>query len=203
MRKFLGNIVTNGNPDVDRDAFNVVKSIDESVEGIPTLVVGLENARKTIPDFNILNKCYGELSWTYSKTEHRCDYEDDLEGFVDMCVRKAVEGVKYTYIDFISYKRGTIRKILAFAKGPSKKTVFLTRGSSFMFVYSETYKTVFGVSLSLCEYIGIPKKKVIRLVRNAEFVHDTKSLDGLFRRAIGNDTHLVPVIWGEFGLDCA
>ena len=159
------------------------------------MVIGLENARSVIDNFNILDKKYGFISWTYAKTERRCDYEDDLELFMAESIKSALGCIKYTYIDIIRYGFDTIRKILGFAKDSSKKIVFLTKGSSFMFLYSEKYNTVFGLSLSLCEYMGINKKKIFKTVSNAEYVHDTLFIDCRLRKYIGNDTHLIPVLY--------
>ena len=195
MEKFFGNIITKGNPDVDRSLFNVTSSPDTAIHGIPTLVVGLENARSMIDSFNIMDKHYGLTSWTYSKTERRCDYEEDLLQFITDSIKSRLDNVKYTYIDFINYRYRTMAKVIGFAKGDTKKTVFLTKGSSFMFVYSEKYNTVFGVSLSLCEYIGIPKKKVFRMLKNAEYVHDTSFIDSTLRKCIGNNTHFIPILY--------
>ena len=195
MHNFFGNIITKGTPDVDRRLFNVVDSKDKIVEGIPTLVIGLENARNSIDGFNILDKKYGFTRWTYSKTERRCDYEDDLELFVSESIKSGLNCTKYTYVDFIGYGFDTIRKLIDVARNGMKKTVFLIKGSSFMFVYIEEYKTVLGVSLSLCEYIGIPKKKIFRLLSNAEYVHDTSFIDDTLRKCIGENTHFIPVLY--------
>lgn len=195
MQKFFGNIVTTGKPDVDRSLFNVVPSIDMAVNGIPTLIIGLENARSAIDRFTILEKNYGLTSWTYSKTERRCDYEDDLDLFIEQSIKSGLNNIKYTYLDLMNYGFSTVRRLIGFAKGNTKKIVFLTKGSSFMFIYCEEYNTVFGFSLSLCEYLGIQKKKVYRMLKNAEYVHDTSFIGTTLRKVIGNETHYIPILY--------
>ena len=60
-----------------------------------------------------------------------------------------------------------------------------------MFIYSEEYKTVFGISLSFCEYIKISKKKIWYLLRNKEVISNTKFIDSDIRRIMGSNTHYI------------
>lgn len=196
MQKF-GNIVTKSKVDVDTDLFNIVESCEKSIDGIPTLYIGLDNAKEHIPGFNILNKQYGDTFWTFKKNERKCEYDEDVDNFQKFAISKAVSSVKYIYIDFLNYTLNGIRKLLKIAGSNSKKVVFLTKGSSFMFVYMEEYDTVFGVSLSTAEYIGVPKGKIIKLLRNAEYIHDTTFITGHLRRAIGFNTHIIPILYSK------
>jgi len=49
----VGNIVTSDNIKVDEN-FNVVDSLDKIIEGIPTLIIGIDNANKTNYKLNYL-----------------------------------------------------------------------------------------------------------------------------------------------------
>lgn len=196
MQKF-GNIVTKSKVDVDTDLFNIVDSCEKTIEGIPTLIIGLADAKEHIPRFDILTKQYGDTFWTFRKNERKCEYDEDIDRFQKYAIDKAVSSVKYTYIDFLNYTLNGIRKLLKLAGSSSKKVVFLTKGSSFMFVYMEEYETVFGVSLSTAEYIGIPKGKIMKLLRNAEYIHDTSFITGNLRRTIGFNTHIIPILYSK------
>lgn len=187
----IGNIVTTSKKNDFGELFNVVKSTDECIEGIPTLVIGWKLVKSIYPDADILDKETHGVIWTFSKTERRCDYEVDIVSFYKAAIMKIMDGVKYVYVDIINYPLYKIKKVVNFFRNEQKKTVFLTKEARFMFVYSKDYNTVFGVSLSLCEYFGIPKKKVIGIVNGADFIRDTSFIDADIRRIIGTNTHYI------------
>lgn len=192
----FGNIVSKSKVDANPSLFNITDSLDRCIPDIPTLIIGLDNAKSMIPGFSILEKDYRDKHWTYSKTERRCDYEDDLEKFCSDAISGMLKSsAVYKYVDFTSLGLERVIKMLEFAKNRMKKTVFLTKGASFAFIYVPELKTVFGLSLSLCEYIGIPKGKALKRIRNAEYVRDTSFMGQVLRNAVGSDTHLIPVAY--------
>lgn len=189
--KKIGNIVTKSKKNTFGDIFNVVKSFDDIIEGIPTLIIGFEEAKEWIENFNIIDKQYGDIWWTFKKTERRCEYEEDVIKFYNYAILHEMEKTKYVYVDLINFRLASIKKIIKFLGDGTKKYVFLTRNSHFMFVYSEVYNTVFGISLELCEYLGIAKQKVYKLLRNQEYIHDTKFIGSDIRKVIGSNTHYI------------
>lgn len=189
--KKIGNIVTNGRKTAYSELFNVVKSLNECIPNLPTLVVGWSNMKSMFPDATTTDKSYGGIRWTFTKTERRCDYEEDIADFYRSSLKACLESVRYVYVDIVGYSLSRIKKAVSFARNDRDKTVFLTKGSSFMFVYSEKYNTVFGLSLTLCEYLGIPRRKVIALFKGSKFVHDTSFIDSGIRSVIGADTHYI------------
>jgi hypothetical protein len=67
----VANIVSNNNINVSEE-FNVVKSMDEIIHGLPTLIIGFDYVNKNYPDFNILDiELEPNLYWTVKKTERR------------------------------------------------------------------------------------------------------------------------------------
>lgn len=192
----FGNIVSKTKVDADPSLFNVTDSLEKCIPGIPTLIIGLNNAKAMILGFSILEKDYGDKHWTYSKTERRCDYEDDLTRF---CTESMLDALKskavYKYVDFTLLGIKRAHKMLEFARNMMKKFIFLTKGASFAFIYIPEVKTVFGLSLSLCEYIGVPKGKVLKRIWNTEYVRDTFFMEHWMRKAIGSDTHMIPVLY--------
>lgn len=196
--KKIGNIVTNGRKTVYNEVFNVVNSIDDCIPELPTLVVGWSNMKSMFPEATTTEKSYNGINWTFTKTERRCDYEEDITRFYRDSLKASLANVKYVYVDIINYSLSRIKKAIFFARYDTDKTVFLTRGSNFMFVYSKRYNTVFGLSLTLCEYLGIPKRKAIALFRGSEFVHDTSFIDSELRAVIGGDTHYILPLYEYF-----
>jgi hypothetical protein len=189
--KKIGNIVTKSKKNTFGDIFNVVKSFDDIIEGIPTLIIGFEEAKEWIENFNIIDKQYGDIWWTFKKTERRCEYEEDVIKFYNYAILHEMEKTKYVYVDLINFRLASIKKMIKFLGDGTKKYVFLTRNSHFMFVYSEVYNTVFGISLELCEYLGVAKQKVYKLLRNQEYIHDTKFIGSDIRKVIGSNTHYI------------
>ena len=194
----LGNIVTSSKQNTFSEIFNVVNSYDDIIQGVPTLIIGWENAKKYIPQVNILTKRYDNIWWTFSKTERRCEYEDDIMEFFKFTILSRMNKIKYVYVDLVNFRLNSIKKMISFAKGSTHKVVFLTRNKNFMFIYSKQYETIFGISLTLCEYLGIYRNKVIRLVKNGEFIHDTSFIDGDIRKVIGGNTHYILPLYEYF-----
>lgn len=189
--KKIGNIVTKSKKNTFGDIFNVVKSLDEIIEGIPTLIIGFDEAKEYIDNFNIIEKQYGDIWWTFKKTERRCEYEEDVIKFYNYAILHEMQKTNYIYVDLINFNLTKIKKMIKFLGDNTHKLVFLTRNSHFMFVYSEIYNTVFGISLELCEYLGIEKGKVFKLLRNHKYIHDTKFIGNDIRKVIGSNTHYI------------
>lgn len=83
-------------------------------------------------------------------------------------------------------------------KGNTAKILFLTKDSKFMFVYSREYNTVFGISLTLCQYIGIKQRKILRLLNNAKLINDISVIDNDMKRIIGTNTHYILPLYDFF-----
>lgn len=203
-KKKIGNILTSYSPSKFPKVFNVTKNKGELVSDIPTLVIGLEESRSYIgPEFSILQKTYNNdsLFWTYKKTERRYEYEDDTEMFYKKCLSFIFDKLTYLYINLPLYRFNSTKKIIYFIDSPERKLCFLTRNSNFLFIYSEKYNTVFGISLSTLEYCGISKKKIVSRVkknRSNKFIYDTSYISPELRQIIGDNTHYILPLYDYF-----
>ena len=196
---FLGNIVTSKNASYEK-IFNVSSSCGGTIEGLPTLYVGLSSAKECIDDFSILRKYYPEQNayWVFAKNERRDDYINGLIEFKRLAIMSYLEKVRYEYIDFTNYPLSRLKKLISYLLvSRDEKYCFLTKGSQFMFIYSPSLSVVFGLSLSLCEYAGISKGKVISRMKkrkNHHFIFDLSIIGADIRTVIGWDTHyLLPM----------
>lgn len=194
--KYIGNIVTTYNKDKFLPIFNVIREKEGCIKDIPTLFIGLDMARDNIENFSILKKEYEEKNiwWTYKKTERKYDFDNDIESFYGFCLNKFLTNVKYFYFDLPRYHYSDIKRILEWLGGNSEKTCFLTRESNFMFIYDKEKNIVFGLSLTLAEYIGVNRKKIVSLVRKNRkntFLYDTSFINGDIRRSLGDNTHYI------------
>lgn len=189
MRK-IGNIITTSKmPDYTR-LFNVVDDIDDADRSIPTIIIGVQNAREEFGDrFNVLDKCYdgGMMWWTYRKNERRADFEDDMSAFVKFCVEKVAKSIEYVYVDIPNIGINGVKRFIRYIDNGNIKLCHVTNGDSFMFIYDEKKSMSFGLSLSLCEYVGVKSEKVIDRIRrnkNNVIIDNFSKVNNLVRRYI-------------------
>jgi len=189
MRK-IGNIITTSKmPDYTR-LFNVVDDIDDADRSIPTIIIGVQNAREELDNrFNVLDKCYdgGMMWWTYRKNERRADFEDDMSAFVKFCVEKVAKSIEYVYVDLPKIGVNGVKRFIRYIDNGDIKLCHVTNGDSFMFIYDEKKSMSFGLSLSLCEYVGVKGEKVIDRVRrnkNNVIIDNFSKVNNLVRRYI-------------------
>jgi hypothetical protein len=195
MQRKLGNIVDDNEKTIYDDIFNKVSSYNDIDTSLPTLVVGIELAREIIPDFSILHRGDGDLFWTFTKRERRSENADDLAKFKRLCVRRYADTFRYDYVSFTCYPYSRMKKFINYINGDDNKMCFVTKDSRFVFIFSSRYKVVWGLSLSLCDYINVDKKKVLQRLRsnpNNHFVNGVSFADPDIRNIIGDDTHLIP-----------
>ena len=93
----IANIVTSNKVDVSDD-INVVKNIDDIIQGIPTLVTSYEWVSENFTDYDIYDKKLGDnLYWTFARTERRDIFTLDVEEFITLVNQKLVEKVDYIF----------------------------------------------------------------------------------------------------------
>lgn len=180
----IANIVSASNVNVSCD-FNVVKSLDQTVQGLPTLIVGWDYIKKNYPDYNIINrKLSDNLFWTFKKTEKRELHEEDIYHFVESSYKNLIKDVTYTFIDPILFSR---KSILKFLKALNKAEKIISYKHDNM-VYISFQNYIFGVDLTFTEFIGlntekllskINKKSNIFLDKNPIFIEYKKRIENL------------------------
>ena len=170
MKKYIGNIVANQKYKVD-SCFKKCQTLSEIDETLPTLIIGLQNAKNSIKDFKILVKKYNEdmLWWTFSKTERNIDYEKDIIDFHNYCIANITKSINYHNINYINLTYNKAKKCLNFIKNDSKKYYYIDN-SKFIFVYdtknANKGKYIYGFSLNTAAFFGISKKKIVSLLEN-------------------------------------
>ena len=171
----------------------------EIVDGLPVLYIGIDNASKNIDNFDPTVQTYGkDVWWTFGKMERRGDYLKTVAKFKEYSLRRLADSVRYEFVDITCYTDERKKAFFKYIDSSDKKTCFVTHGASFVFIYSRKYSTVWGLSLSLCEYIGMDAKKIMgRIHRNENntFAETSRFMDAEMRKIIGDDTHLIPVLY--------
>lgn len=198
----IGNIVCSPQTKVD-DIFYKFKSCAEIDNNLPTMVIGIENAKGCIENFSILEKIYdnGKFRWTFKKNERRIDYEEDLKQFIDYCYNNIISDIKYVYIDLIKYSLNRIKKFIKYIQNSNTKYCYQMFNENFIFIYDKEYKTVYGLSLSLCEYIGIKKQKVLNKLFDNKNNVEIKKLNFFndnIKHIINSNPHYIPPFYEYF-----
>lgn len=193
---FLGNvIVLNENIRIDK-YFKKCLSLSDIDNSLPTLIIGLENARKNIKDFNILKKNYNNdmLWWTFTKIERRVDYDKDIEDFKKFCIDNIVKNIKYWNINIINLDSiSKIRRCINFVNNINKKYYYIDN-NKFIFLYDKgnnnKEKNIYGFSLNTASFFGINKKRIIRILENNKNniqIKNFYSIPNDIRRLVNND----------------
>lgn len=167
--KHIGNIVVNNQKYKVDDCFKKCLSMSEIDNTLPTLIIGLENARKNIADFSILTREYdnGMLWWTLSKTEKRTDYDTNITDFYNYCITNIVSNISFKNIDIYNLKYSDIKKCLSFFNNNMEKYYYVDNGK-YIFIYVrqniDNRKIIYGLSLNTIAFFGIQKDKIISIL---------------------------------------
>lgn len=171
MQKYIGNIIVSNLKYKIDDCFKKCLSYSDIDDTLPTLIIGLDNAKANISDFNILKREYNEnnmLWWTLSKTEKRIDYDKNIVDFYEFCINNILKNVQYTNINIFNLNYTKIKKCINFVRNNSKKYFYIDN-NKFIFVYDiekdDKSKDIYGFSLNTIAFLGISKKKVIKLIK--------------------------------------
>ena len=187
--KYIGNIVVSS-PNLKIDSlFNRCLSIDDAISELPTLIVGLENARSNIKDFSILYKKYNKdnLWWTFSKSERRSIYDSDMEEFYKFCIQRLLQDLQYTFLDVVNMKYSTLKRLLTFVNGAYVKQYFIDNEKFIFIKYNSRF---FGISLNTLAFYGIDKSSVIgRFKKNNQnrLIKNFFPIPNNIKNFVGND----------------
>lgn len=191
----IGNIVSPTNIDVSVD-FNVVQSLDDIIQGLPTLIVGWDYVKKNYPDYDIINRSLGpDLYWTFKKHEKRDLHEEDIYNFVERTYKNLIQDIQYVFIDPILFSGKKLFKILR--KLYSLTPIISYEHDSMIYIYGD--KIIFGIDLNLLMFMEmdinrikarIVKKSTAFLTRDAIFIEYKKRVENL-----DNQVKFVPYLY--------
>lgn len=167
MENKLANIVTTSTKIKFDLPINRCKTLEDTDKSLPTLIIGYEMAKKSVDNFNILEKHTKgtNIYWTFKRNERGVDYEGDLKAFYKTVVLDFCEEVKYQLLNFFTLNIKTVKKLINFAKSDDKKLIYV-ENNRFLYVYCEKYNTVLGFSLSTAKFFGINPSKIVKLFKN-------------------------------------
>jgi hypothetical protein len=171
----LGYIISDRKISDLRDFVGNVKDISQADLTKPILYIGYKNAKKVKGYKNILEKKIDDKTfWTFKKTESRSDYESDLENFYKYIIINILYNILFnnTKINYIYISKNMI--------------------------YFQYENNTYGISLSLLEYCGIKKEKIIsriRMNKNNQIVYDNNEKVHKILKEIGYENkYAVPYL---------
>jgi hypothetical protein len=158
----IANIVTDNKIDVSDD-INVVKSMDDVIHGLPTLITSYKWVKDNYSDYDIEDKQLGEkLYWTFSKTERRDIFNKDVEDFITIANLELIKNIDYVFVDFIQYHSNTLKKIIK--KIYSLKTKIAFKYNQMIYIYGGDL--IFGIDLKLLDYMGFDIKWIENKIKS-------------------------------------
>jgi hypothetical protein len=170
----IANIVSTSKVEAPEE-FNVVNSVNEIIDGLPTLIIGYDIVNNLYPDFDIINISLGENKyWTFKRTEKRDKYESDLKWFISKVYADLTNDLSYVFVDPIQYKGKTLIKIIK--KIYSLKDPISFLNEQMLYVYGDTF--IFGIDLKLLAFMGVDTNKIKTRINaiSSVFLSDAKIL---------------------------
>ena len=188
----LGYIVT------DRKLTNIdgfveqVNDISLADSTKPILIVGWKKAKQDKRYTSILEKQLDEnVYWTFSKTESRSDFEDDLKIFYNIIYSNILNNINYYYINIFKLKYNNIKKLYNIILNyKENKNIYLNRN----ILYIPHEGRILGLSLTVLEYCGIPMKKVLDKIKSngINIIEDNKKFIFKLSKQLGNKKYALP-----------
>jgi hypothetical protein len=170
----IANIVSTSKVEAPEE-FNVVQSVNEIIDGLPTLIIGYEIVDRLYPDFDITNIYLGENKyWTFKRTEKRDKYESDLKWFISKVYADLTNQLIYVFVDPIQYRGKTLIKIVKKIYSLKDPIAFLNE--EMLYVYGDGF--IFGIDLKLLAFMGVDTGKIKTRINaiSSVFLSDVKIL---------------------------
>ena len=170
----IGNVICKKHIKIDKN-FNLIKSTNEIVEGLPTLIVGLDNAKSFTDKISYLDrKINTNTFWTFTRLEKRDLFEEDLFYFMKFSYDELLKSAKFKFIDLILSDSDEINKVFNEIKISDNVITFSYENM----VYTYINDMIYGFDLRQVDYIGKSKTIFIDKIKDMSnvFLSDEKIL---------------------------
>jgi len=153
----VGNIISKESITGIPNSFNLEQKV--TTTEIPNLIIGWELTKTLFPKASILKKKIEDnVYWTFSPTEKRTIFENDLKKYIDKSYRDYVKKIKFYNIDPIIYKINTIDELL-------EKLSIVAGGVTYLYVNKVVYVyhnfIIYSIDLELLDFIGFDRKIIL------------------------------------------
>jgi hypothetical protein len=153
----VGNIITKESITGIPNNFDIHETIPTT--DTPNLIIGWELTKTLCPEASILRKKIKDnLYWTFSPTEKRSVFENDLKKYIDKSYKDYIKNIKFYNIDPIIYKINTIDELLG-------KLSIVAGGFTYLYVNKVVYVyhnfIIYSIDLELLDFIGFDRKIIL------------------------------------------
>ena len=167
----IGNIVSQSKINVSED-INVVQSLDEIIQGLPTLIIGWDYVNKYFPENDVLTKTISDnIFWTFRRNEKRDIHEEDIYNFTNKAYSTLISKLNYVFVDPIHLKTKELKKILK--KINSFTNIITYTHDDMVYIYGENL--IFGIDLTLFDFVGWDRTKLLDKITNRSNVFLVKN----------------------------
>jgi len=170
----IANVVCEREIKIDK-RFNLINSIDESIPDLPTLIVGIENAKKFAGKISYLDRKLNDNTfWTFNRMEKRDLFEEDLFYFIEFSYNQLINGIEFDFIDLILSDSIRINSVFGNIEHDKETITFHYKNM----VYTYANNKIYGFDLRQVGYIGKSPKKFIDTIKSFStvFLQDEKIL---------------------------
>lgn len=195
---YLGRIITKSK---NLRTLDFICKKDEYTENcnLPTLIIGKENAKKVFGDsLSFIDRSPNEmLSWTFMKTEHRQNFETDLENFNKRIISRIKADFNYTSFDLICASRFAVKKLIEYFNSSIPKYIYISDKQIYSYAnYGK--RNVIGLSLDEIKYLGVNPEKIIERLKkspNCFVIEDDSFLGYETRKYFSNLSIYLPYLY--------
>lgn len=176
--------------------YNVVKTKEELIPNIPTLIVGWDKVKELYPDASILDWKINDLTyWTYGRRVKRDKFEEDVDKFKKLVFDKVSKEVKYDFFSVLTSTKEEKKVVFDFIKSDGEKYVLLKQ--NMLYIYSKVSDRTIGINLADIEYEGGNKSKLLSNIFNNPNITVVKEQDYISsdtRELINNKKYIIPYL---------
>lgn len=178
----VGNIVTNEEIKEIPQNFNILtmeEYLNCDSKYLPTLIIGWELVKTNFSDVSILKKkISNKLYWTFSTSEKRGVFEEDLKKFTKKSYDDFVKGIKYFNIDPIIYKINSTEELIEKIKSLANGFAYLY-SDKIVYVYHNF--NLFSIDLEQLDFIGFDREKVLSTIKKDMTQFEVNNTKGISR----------------------
>jgi len=191
----IGNVVCERELKID-NRFNVVKSNEEINPDLPTLIVGIDNAKSYSDDISYLDRRINKNTfWTFTRAEKRDLFEEDLFYFIEFAYNQLIKEIRFDFVDLILCDSIQINSVFKNIESSDESITFHHKNM----VYTYANNEIYGFDLRQVEYIGKSRSKFIDVIKSFSdvFLQDEKILIEYKKElsVFGDEIKYVPLIY--------
>ena len=177
------------------DFIEVTNDLTKYDSDKPSLIVGLEYARNKVEGFSIIKKNpKPNKFWTFGKMEKRMDFEKDTKKFYDYVLNRAINDIKYYYVDVTKLSKRRIRNLFRLLLSDIDKYIYIYKGM--LYLYYQKY--ILGISLTLIQYCQIDIEKWLKRIKNnktTKIYYTDSDIDGYMKQYAKNRRYIIPFFY--------